>query len=68
MAIDMIGESFGSKCWIWRSSMFGGSARRTRCTLACTSCCAMPMSTPRLNVTRTFDRPCDELELISLMP
>src|SRR4051812_32434714 len=66
--MDMIGESFGSKCRMIGSSMFGGRERRIRATFAWTSCCATLMSTPRLNVTRTFELPSDDVELISLMP
>jgi hypothetical protein len=68
IAIAMIGDSFGSKCRMMGSSMLGGSWRRMRAIFACTSCSAVPMSTPRLNWSRTMEFPSSEVEVISLMP
>src|SRR5256885_826147 len=56
-----MGDSLGSKCRMMGSSTLGGSERRMRATLACTSCCASLTSTLRLNVMRTFELPsCDD--------
>src|SRR5688572_988640 len=68
MAIAMIGDSLGSKCRMIGSSMFGGSCRRMRAIFAWTSCSAVPISTPRLNIRRTVAVPSMDVEVISLIP
>jgi hypothetical protein len=67
-AIDMIGESFGSKRWMIGSSMSCGSCRRMRATLPCTSCSASIGFAESSSRTRTFELPSDDVEVTSRIP